>query len=140
MKKRGQLVFITIIVIVVALLVGLLYPKIAKTLATGDMALKIAATRDIALIIDAIYSSPYDIEIDYDYDLSKLIVDISQSSVKIYDASLVSVDNGIIQGSDPNFAKYSFVPVDDNPNIILDRPKRILFSKTDGRLTIRGIR
>ena len=140
MKKRGQLVFITIIVLVVALLVGLLYPKIAKTLATGDMALKTAATRDMALIIDAIYSSPYDIEIDYDYDLSKLIVDISQSSVKIYDASLVSVDNGIIQGSDPNFAKYSFVPVDDNPNIILDRPKRILFSKTDDGLNIIGIR
>jgi hypothetical protein len=104
------------------------------------MALKTAATRDMALIIDAIYSSPYDIEIDYDYDLSKLIVDISQSSVKIYDASLVSVDNGIIQGSDPNFAKYSFVPVDDNPNIILDRPKRILFSKTDDGLNIIGIR
>ena len=140
MKKRGQLVFIAIITLVVALLVGLLYPKIAKTLATGDMALKIAAARDIALIIDAIYAFPYDIEIEYYYDLSELIVDISQSSVKIYDASLVSVDNGIIQGSDPNFAKYSFVPVDDNPNLILDMPKRILFSKTDDGLNIIGIR
>ena len=49
-----MLVFIAIITIVIALFVFLMMPKIAKTLASGKYALKVAAARDIALILDTI--------------------------------------------------------------------------------------
>lgn len=145
MKKRGNaLVFISIITLVVGLFVGLIYPKIAKVYATGEIALKTSAARDIALIIDTLYAYPYDANIEYGYDLSNFIVDISQNSVKIYSISFVTLEGNEIKGNDPTFAKHSFTPVKKNANENLDykfdQPKRLVFNKANGKLFIEMLR
>ena len=131
MAKRGSmLVFISIITLLIALFVGVVYPMIAKAYASGEVALKVAAARDIALILDTVYASPYDIELNYDFDLSKFVVKISADKVEIDDPSFGAPE------SDPTLASYSFVPVDDKPNFILNNPKKIVFKKEKGVLTV----
>lgn len=130
MAKRGSMLgYIFIITLVVGLLVAVIYPKIAKDYASGKVALKTAAARDIALILDTIYASPYDVKIEYDYDLSDFTVEISEKKVKIYDPSYGAVD-------DPTVAQYPFVPVGSGLDITLDQPKKIVFEKKNGILTV----
>lgn len=130
MKKRGSmLVFIAIIVLVIALFVFLMMPKIAKTIASGKYALKVATARDIALILDTIYAYPYDIRLDYDTDLSGL-------EVKIFDKLVTVQENDL----DPTLAKYPFVPIiNDNPDFLLRSPRKIYFYKTDSRVRVSAI-
>ncbi len=132
-KKGSMLVFIAIIGIVVAAFVFLALPKIADEYASGKVALKTAAARDIALILDTIYSSSYDIELDYPVDLSGFTVEISDNTVKIYDTSLGELD--------PLLAQYSFVPIKDEasstlPSFTLTGPNGISFVKTGSALSI----
>lgn len=129
-KRGSMLVFISIIIIIVALFSILIYTHIAKNYGTGKIALKTAAARDIALILDTIYSYPYDIQIDYDYDLSDFIVEIYDNKVEIYDAEYSTPE------ADFTSAEYSFVPVDDNPNFVLDEPTEIVFEKKNGILIV----
>lgn len=130
MAKRGSmLVFISIITLLIALFVGVVYPMVAKAYSSGEVALKVAATRDIALILDTIYSSPYDIKLNYDFDLSKFVVKIYDNKVEIYDSSF-----GL--GKDPTAAQYPFVPVGSGLDITLDSPTKIVFEKKNGVLTV----
>jgi len=120
-----MLVFIAIIILVAALFVVFALPKINP----GKIALKTAAARDIALILNTIYVYPYDIEMQYDFDLSEFVIEVSQQKVRIYDPSF-----GVAK--DPTAAEYPFVPVNDNPNFILDKPSKIIFKKEKGVLTV----
>jgi hypothetical protein len=136
---KENLMIIAIVTLFVSLFIGLTYPKVAESYRDGKVALKTAAANDIALIIDAMYASPhYGVSIVYDYNLDDFVIEISQNKVKIYSASSVKVDNGVIQGNDPTPAEHSFVPVHDNPEFILDRPENIIFQKINGRLDIPG--
>ena len=133
MKKRGSmLVFIAVITLLVALLVGVFLPMIAETYASQKAALKAAACRDIALILDTMYAYPYDFEMDYDYDLSSFVVNISQNKVRIYDPSFD------ILTEDPTRAEYPFIPVDDDPSFKLYNPQNIHFTKVNRVLTVTG--
>ena len=136
MKKRGNLALLGLVVMVVAVIVFLTYMQVTDYYATGKIALKTAAANDMALIIDAIYASPYDAVVEYDYDLSLFVVEISQNKVTLYDAADTEVDDDVVDSSDNFPSSYSFVPVDDEPEFVLDRPKKIIFSKTNGELTI----
>jgi hypothetical protein len=140
MTKRGTLTLIAIGGIIVAAIVILTFLRVSELYATGRITAKVAATRDIALVIDAIYSYPHDITLEYNYDLSDFIVEISQSSVRIYSTSLVTLDDeDKIRGKEKP-KPYAFVPADDDPSVILDRPRKIVFEKEDGVLTITGIK
>lgn len=113
--------FITIIIIVVALVVALMLPYIAKAYASGDVVLRTAAARDIALTMSMIYAYPYDMDATYDFDLSKFLVEISENKV--------TVGKDLKRGS-----KYSFAAIgDDKPGFILRNPKKIIFEKEDGK-------
>ena len=130
MKKRGQLVIISLIDMVVAAIVFLSIIRISMDLSTGKTALKVAAAKDIALIIDTVYAYPYDVEFEYNVDLSKFIVEISENSVKVYDASRVKIgEDKKINGKDMFLAEYSFAPVNEKPNFIFDNAKKIVFKK-----------
>lgn len=123
MSKRGAvMLFIMIIGLVVSVIVAFMFPIIAKAYASGNIILKVAAARDIAITIDTIYAYPNDLELEYDVDLSKFDVEISDN--------VVNVDG----------AEYGFVPIGDSPNVILNRPKKIVFQKENDILTITGIK
>lgn len=126
MTKKGMgIILISLIGIIVALFVFLVIPEIAKTYASGKVALKVAAARDIALILDTMYAYPYDMEFEYNVDLSDFVVEISENNVVIKIASL---------SADPTDAVYSFVPINDVPSYILQNPQKIIFKKLDGRI------
>ena len=130
MKKGGSmLVFIAIITLIAALIVGMAYYWIATNYASGDVALKTAAAKDIALILDTMYAYTYNLEIEYNIDLSKFKVEISNSYINVYDKSYN------IPNTDPTLARYSFVPVKNSPSIFLDAPQKITFKKENGILT-----
>tara|TARA_B100000315_G_C14282864_1_gene453826 strand:+ start:22 stop:471 length:450 start_codon:yes stop_codon:yes gene_type:complete len=131
MTKRGSItyVLIVIIILILALVVFLTIPMIAQSYASGKIALKVAAAKDIALILDTIYSYPYDTELRYDVDLSDFKVDIFNNTVKIYEKSYGS------PGADPKLAQYSFVPVNDILGFTLEKPKSIEFKKENGKIT-----
>lgn len=127
MKKRGSmLVFIAMISVVISVFIFLIMPQIAKAYVSGKLALKVAAARDIALVLDTMYSYPYDMVLEYDVDLSDFIVEVSQKTVKIKMAS---------QTVDPIEAKYGFVPINDDPAFTLLKPKKIIFKKENGKIT-----
>ena len=128
MKKKGNmLVFLAIISVLVAIFVFIAMPKIAESYASGKIALKIVAARDIALTLNTIYAYPYDVKMDYDVDLSDFTVKIADKEVQVSFASL---------SIDPKPAEYPFVPVGENPNFILNKPKKIAFGKKEGKLTV----
>jgi len=129
-KGGGMLIFLAIVSILAALFVFIAMPMIAEAYASGKIALKAAAARDIALLLDAMYAHPYDVKVEYNIDLSDFKVEISNKEVKIESLS-VSID--------PIAAKYPFVPINDNPNIVLNKPKKIIFEKKSGELTAVGI-
>ncbi|MBU90392.1 hypothetical protein CMO94_02520 [Candidatus Woesearchaeota archaeon] len=142
MSKRGQIETVFLALLVIGLVGGFSLYYSHKSFETDKLNLKVAAVKDIALIIGTMYASPHDIEVEYDVDLRRFIVEISQNKVKIHDASSVSLDvNNKIQGKDKTFSQYSFVPVKDNYDssfvpVILDGPKKLVFSKKNGELTI----
>ena len=143
MKKRGQLILNSLIGIILGGIAFVALPMIGHDCATGMICLKSAASKDIALIIDTICPYPYDIEIEYDYNLKGLIVDISQGSVKIYGKSSVTLEDGKIKEirRDPTLKKYGFALISNSVedlDIILNQPKTIIFKKEKGKVTITG--
>ena len=133
-KKRGEgfstLVFLGMVSIIVAVFVFIAIPAVAKAYASGKIALKAASSRDIALLLDAMYSSPFDSKVEYNVDLSDFKVEVSNNEVKVESLSL-SVD--------PKASKYPFVPINDNPTFIISKPKKIVFEKKAGKLNAVGV-
>ena len=145
MQKRGQLVIIALITLLVAAFVVFSYIQIARSLSTGKTALKVSAARDIALIIDTLYAYPYEVELEYDVDLSLFIVEISENSVKIYDSSFVKMESdNKVTGRDILFAQYNFAPTAgeefEELNFIFDKPKKLIFKKINGKIKIEHIK
>lgn len=130
MSKRGaMLVLITMITLIVAIVVALMFPFATKSITSGEAILKTIASKDIALIIDTIYAYPYDMEVEYDVDLSGFVVVISQNSVMIDNQE----PGSFVRVNDENF------PIRSGINTMtLDNPEKIFFRKEDGKLTITG--
>lgn len=142
MAETGGLVWIAIITIIIAIVVATDYALIAIDYGTGVIAKKAAASRDIALIIDALYAYPYDVDLTYTLESdpeqpSGVIVQITGSNVILYSSHFVRTNGAEIFGYDPTLKKYSFVVTGkDEPSTILDEPNVITFTKRDGELTI----
>lgn len=126
-RKRGaaNLVLLTIGSAVLAVIVFVAIPAIAEACSSGKIALKIVAARDIALLLDAMYAYPYDMEIEYDVDLSDLKIRIAQNAVKTELTSFVF---------DPTSANYPYVAINDNPDYSLQNPEKIIFKKENGKI------
>lgn len=137
MSKRGSLVIITIITLVVASVIALTFPRISKDIASGKISFKESVAEDIAQQINVLCAYSYDMEIDYYIDLSNFIVVFSQNSVTLHDAAVVSLDStNKIVGNDPTSKSYSFV-CSLNQNFILDKPIKIIFVKRDGKINVK---
>ena len=126
-KKRGaqNLVLLAIGSAILAVVFFVAIPAIAKACSSGKIALKIVAARDIALLLDAMYAYPYDMEIDYGINLKDLRINIAQNSVK---TELTSFE------FDPTSASYPFVALNDNPDYTLHNPEKIIFKKENGKI------
>lgn len=135
MKKRGDLITISIITIILAVVIALMLPKVAKDKATGVIAFKTASARDIALTLNVICSSPYDVEAKQSFRLEGFILQISDNQVKLHDKRYVYTENNRIAGKDPTMASYPF-SCQSRVDSILDSPKILVVTKKDGDLFV----
>ena len=134
MKKRGNLILAAIISLLLAA-IAITLPFVAEAQNTGKISFKIASVKNIALILNSVCSYDFELEINYEINLNNYILEISESSVKIYDKSFVSLNNDIIQGRDPNFAAYYYT-CDKDIDSKLDGPKIVTFKKTKEKIII----
>lgn len=125
--KRGaaNLVLLTIGSAVLAVIVFVAIPEIARACSSGKIALKVVAARDIALLLDAMYAYPYDIEVEYDVDLSDLKIKINQNRVNVELVTLIY---------DQVKSNYPYVAINDDPDFELIKPKKIIFKKENGKI------
>lgn len=137
MKKRGNLVTISLIVVIVGLIVALMLPKIAKDRATGVIAFKTASARDIALTLNTICSYPYDTEIKYKSGLKDFIIEIKNNKVNVYDKFYVTIDNGRILGKDPTASSYQFNCLEKIDSVI-SNPDIIVMTKKGSVIEIKN--
>ena len=129
--RKGQLIVKAIVVIVLAGIILFAFPYIGQEYGSGEVYKKEITAKEIALTLDTLYSSPYDIVVYYEKDLSGLIVEIIDNKVMIY--------NSIFRGKkfDPTSKEYDFAPTGINKiNVKLESPKRIKFEKLKNSLII----
>lgn len=132
MAKRGQIVVKFIIILMVSAAIILIYPYIGEKFGKGDAYKKTTIAREIALIIDALYSYPYDAVVYYDRDMTGLNLEITEGKAVIYDSIFLS------KNLDPTHAEYRFFTTGNtNPNIKLENPKKLRIEKTKNNLVIR---
>jgi uncharacterized protein YpmS len=129
MRKKGAIILITLVIVLVGLFVVFVIPSVAKEYASGKIALKNAAARDIALILDTLYAYSLDIELKYNYDLSGFSVEIEDSKVKIS-----SINKRF---SDPAPGEYYFEGSDKELQFEKENPQLLTFNKIDGEINIR---
>lgn len=131
MAKRGQLVIKALIILIVSAILIILYPSVGETFGKRDVYKKVVTAREIALIIDALYSYPYDVAVSYEKDLTGLIVEISGENIFVYDSRFS-------RNLDPTLAAYRFYPT--GPNKIdakLENAKNLKFEKIKNELIIK---
>lgn len=135
MKKRGDLITISIITIILAVVIALMLPKVAKDKATGVIAFKTASARDIALTLNVICSSPYDVEAKQSFRLEGFILQISGNEVKLHDKQYMHVVSSRLIGKDPTMAAYPF-SCQSRIDSIIDSPKILIIAKKGGDLSV----
>lgn len=135
MKKRGDLITISIVTIILAVVIALMLPKVAKDKATGVIAFKTASARDIALTLNVVCSSPYDVEAKQSLRLEGFILQISGNEAKLHDKHYVHLENNRIIGKDPTMAAYPF-SCQSRVDSMLDSPKILVIAKKDGDLSV----
>ncbi|MBI2134977.1 hypothetical protein HYU09_03225 [Candidatus Woesearchaeota archaeon] len=135
MKKRGDLITISVIIVILAVVVALMLPKVAKDKATGVVALKTASARDIALNLNVMCSSPYDMKERLIIGLEGFILEISDNRVNVYDRDYVRLDGSKISGKDPTIASYPF-SCQSRINFVVDSPKILVIEKKEGIFSI----
>lgn len=128
MQKRGQLVLKAIIVLLVAGILIVTFPKIGKSFGTFEAYKKAIASREIALILDTLYAYPYDSVIYYNEKLEGLTIEVSENKVKVFSSGYKA---------DPTRAEYNYLPTGTKKiNAVLENPKRIRFEKKGDTLTL----
>jgi len=139
MKKRGQLVVLALMTLVIAIVIAFSFPAVAKQFEEGRYAKKLAATSDLALLLNTICSYPQDTELTYELDLTKFIVSFSEQEVKLYTYFSSSFGKDLnVKSTDILSTSYPF-SCDQSLKFALDRPKKIRFTKTNGKININKI-
>ena len=131
MIKRGQIVLKFTIILIISAVVIISFVNIGQAYGKGTVYRKTIAAREIPLIIDALYSYPYDSIVYYNKDLSGLTVEIIDGKVKVYDSKS-------IVGKDMTSRQYGFFPTGQNKiEAKLEDPKNIRFEKKNNIIVIK---
>lgn len=130
MGKRGNLAFKFLMILTISAILLILYPKVAESFAKGELAKKTIAAREIALLLDTMYSYPYTMTIDYDINLMGFTLEISDQTVAVYDTKLGKT-------IDPSLANYRFFTTrGDNPKFTIENSKKIRFKKINDKIEV----
>ena len=84
MKKRAQLVYKALVVIIASALVFLSFLQAAKEYGNQEAYYKLAVAKDLALTINLMYALPGNIEFTYPNDVSGYDIKIKENTIRIY--------------------------------------------------------
>jgi len=121
MKKRGQLVYKLLFVLIMVAITIIAFLSAGKTWGNGDIYYKAAIAKDLAMMINQLHVMPGDAEIIYPQDLSKHTLVIRDNTIKVS-----TTEFGI---DEVTTAKHTFVgnPIDE---VILKNPHPLIIRKT----------
>ncbi len=132
MKKRGQLVYKALISVIVSAIVVAAFVIAGKTYGNQEAYYKLAVAKDLALVIDLMYSLPGDIEYVYATDVSAYGIEIKNNNVKVYDYKFGK--------SDPTAASYNYVGIgSDAINANINGLKFVKLSKIKSQMIVNGV-
>mgnify|MGYP001615738537 FL=1 len=132
MKKRGQLIYKALLVIIASSVVILAFTSAGKSYGNREPFYKLALAKDIAITIDLMYSLPGDIKYIYPNDLSKYDVELTQNTVTVY-----SHKSG---RQDITIASYGFAGIEkDTINARIMAKKYMVLEKIYGHIRISGV-
>jgi len=132
MEKRGQLVYKALISIIASAIVVIAFIAAGKTYGNQEAYYKLAVAKDLALVIDLMYSLPGDIEYVYATDVFAYGIEIKNGNVRVYDYSLGKLD--------PTAASYNYVGFgSDAINANINGLKFVKLSKINGKVIVTGV-
>jgi len=132
MKKRGQLVYKALVVIIASAIVIFAFVKAGQSYGNQTAFYKLAIAKDLALTIDTIRGLPGDIELTYPNDVSGYDIEFKTNTVIVYDHSSGKLD--------PLQASYNYhVPEKYYQNTIIQNANFIKFSKIGDKISVSGI-
>ena len=131
MKKRGQLVYKALIVIIASAIVIFAFVKAGTSYGNQEAFYKLAVAKDIALTIDLMYALPGDIEYVYPNDISAYGIEVKDNNVRVYNFKLGK--------NDPTAAAYTYAGMsDDAIRADINGQKFAKLSKTSNQIKIIG--
>lgn len=132
MKKRGQLVYKALLVIIASVIIISAFIQAGKSYGSQTAFFKLAVARDLALTIDLVYGLPGNIQYVYPNDISGYDADIIGNTVTVYDHK--------IGRQDPTSASHSFAGLEtDIINAQVKGAKFVRIEKTDNKIIITGV-
>lgn len=132
MKKRGQLVYKALLVIIVSGIVIAAFVAAGKSYGSQEAFYKLAVAKDLALTIDLMYGLQGNIEYTYPNDLSDYDIGARGNEIKVYDDKLGK--------QDPTAASYRFAGLAaDSINFQVKNKKYVRLEKIDNKIKITGV-
>ena len=129
MKKRGQLIYKELIVIIGSALIIVGFIQAGKSYGNQEAFYKLAVAKDLALTIDLMYALPGDIEYTYPNDVSGYEIEIKGNVVKVY-----------TNNQDKTFGQYNFAgSANYFINVNIKNQKFIKLEKINDRIKISGV-
>ena len=126
MKKRGQLVYKALIIIIASAIIILAFIEAGKSYGSQDAYYKLAVAKDLALLIDGMYATSGDVKITYGKDLSKYTVAVNGNVVKVYRTSLVT---------DFTAGQYRFFG-NEIASVKIENPNQLIIAKNNDKITL----
>lgn len=129
MKKRGQLVYKALVVIIGGALIILGFLQGGKSYGSQEAFYKLAVAKDLALTIDLMYALPGNIELNYPNDISGYDIEIKENTIKVYNGE-----------GDKTIGVYTFAGTDkDMINIHIKNSKFVKLEKINNNIIITGV-
>src|SRR3989338_7902274 len=92
MKKRGQLIYKALFVIIISVFIAIFFPYVGKMYGTGKAYSKLAVAKDLSLLIDTLYAYPGDVYIVYSSDLTGYTIKFYSNKIMVYDSQIGEID------------------------------------------------
>ena len=132
MKKRGQLVYKALIVIIASAIVVFAFVKAGASYGSQEAFYKLAAAKDIALTIDLMYALSGDIEYVYPNDISAYGIEVKDNNVRVYNYKLGK--------NDPTTVAYTYAGIsNDVIRADINGQKFVKLSKINNQIKIMGV-
>ena len=129
MKKRAQLTYKAMISLIASAMVIAAFYAAGNSYGNSEAYYKLAVAKDLALMLDLVYSYNGNVDIIYPNELTGYDVEVYDQSIRIYGTNYGKED--LI------FESYSLVSNEkDIPNFYIKNPKFLNIQKRDGKVII----